>query len=709
METIKERSWHKEDKPNLIGIKTVDKSIFRYGTQIPLKFVPFFEEANKKTLPARGEKVGIILVIDGVEYNANLHNINRTNVSSDTFQIRYDGNSKLKKLLSRVFSHSFMAYVGNSDQDNDDILNDEEILPVAETMEFYATDTPMKYNIILRPAKVDNQDVNIWWVNQGSTIQAARKEGIIWAPQRDKRGSTLYHWENLREVKPGDIILHYANGALQFVSQVTQPFIEMEQPESFGGEWRGKQGYLVRTEYYPLAPVIKLQTFNQQLLKVQPEQGPLDVRGVAKQAYLLRLNIQGLRVIQESQPSTDWPDFAKDKLLEQQKTVPPNEKGQIDMSFSIDLAMEKLLANIINQGYVFEPWQIAAYVTALRTKPFVILAGISGTGKSRLPQVVAQLTGSHIKVIPVRPDWTDSSELLGYNDLQGNFRQGNFLSFATMASSKSEQQFFCLIDEMNIARVEYYFAEVLSCIENRKKMQSLLTQASTPSMAPWEKQAIPNNFAIIGTVNMDESTHGFSRKVLDRAFTIEFSNVDLSIWQSEKEPLLEVERWPQTAWKPRAIRLPELVDISEEEKLLIDEVIAELIEINKLLLPAQIQIGYRTRDELALFVLHAQDVLSAFRTSNDEAVNVLDIGLQMKILPRIVGSGSVIRQLLLNLMGWSCHKKILSEDEAETIYDLWLKAGRPLFLSGATYPGMSARLCLMWERLLNEGYTSFWL
>ena len=152
-----------------------------------------------------------------------------------------------------------------------------------------------------------------------------------------------------------------------------------------------------------------------------------------------------------------------------------------------------------------------------------------------------------------------------------------------------------------------------------------------------------------------------------------------------------------------------MIDVSDKEKILIDEVITTLIKINEILLPAQLQVGYRTRDELALFVLHAQEILSCFRTTEGETVDVLDVGLQMKILPRIVGSGSVIRQVLLNLLGWSYHKKPLTEDKVDEIYKTWSDAGRPLFLPDAAYPGMTARLCLMWERLGNEGYTSFWL
>ena len=128
--------------------------------------------------------------------------------------------------------------------------------------------------------------------------------------------------------------------------------------------------------------------------------------------------------------------------------------------FNMDNKVAQLIQNILSQGYTFESWQIAAYVCALKTKPFVILAGVSGTGKSKLPGLVAQATGAHRMLIPVRPDWTDSSEVLGYCNLQGIFLPGPLLSFARDAKADSQKQFVCIMDEMNLARASYALIEV---------------------------------------------------------------------------------------------------------------------------------------------------------------------------------------------------------------------------------------------------------
>ncbi len=98
----------------------------------------------------------------------------------------------------------------------------------------------------------------------------------------------------------------------------------------------------------------------------------------------------------------------------------------------------------------------------------MILAGISGTGKSKLPDLVSKLTSGKCERVSVRPDWTDSSEVLGYVDLNDRFRPGRVLQQAKEAASDPSQFHVCLIDEMNLARVEHYFAEVLSAIEDRQ-------------------------------------------------------------------------------------------------------------------------------------------------------------------------------------------------------------------------------------------------
>jgi len=317
---------------------------------------------------------------------------------------------------------------------------------------------------------------------------------------------------------------------------------------------------------------------------------------------------------------------------------PPAKEG--------DSMLEPVINYISDLGFVFEPWQIAAYVTALRTKPFVILAGISGTGKSKLPALVAAGTGAESHSIPVRPDWTDSSEIVGYLDLQGSFRPGVLLEYARRAMDKPDRFFVCLVDEMNIARVEYYFAEVLSRIEDRKRVEggvgfeskALVDRALGKGDERWGLVRLPPNLALVGSVNMDETTHGFSRKVLDRAFTLELSDVDLGDRSRAAESVSPPAPWPLERWVARALRLPELGVVNAAEEIELGRCIVALTELNRFLVHAQLQVGYRTRDEVVLFVLHAGEWKTGFRTRSGQPVDPLDLALVMKILPRLAGA-----------------------------------------------------------------------
>jgi MoxR-like ATPase len=384
-------------------------------------------------------------------------------------------------------------------------------------------------------------------------------------------------------------------------------------------------------------------------------------------------------------------------------------------------ATQQLIANIARAGYIFQPWQIAAYVTALRTKPFVILAGVSGTGKSKLPMQVAELTGgSRPRRVAVRPDWTDSSDVMGYVDLQGRFRPGVVLQELRVASTKKDDYHVCLVDEMNLARVEHYFAEFLSAIEDRRAAAGggydsspILTQTLSDDPEEWQYQCIPANVAIVGTVNMDESTHGFSRKVLDRAFTLELSEVDLR-WVSSEDDRSEEEKspskWPLSYWHCRASRIRELDGSDPAAQRDVQTAIDTLEHINRVLRYSQLQVGYRTRDEVALFLINARDVTSSFVTRDNEPVDPLDLVVMMKILPRIVGGSNSIRRTLLGLLGFAKDGTPLkADDDPAEIIRVWESDGRPAAYTGARFPRTAGRLCLMWERLEVEGYTSFWL
>lgn len=380
--------------------------------------------------------------------------------------------------------------------------------------------------------------------------------------------------------------------------------------------------------------------------------------------------------------------------------VPPTQAQKAALPSSASVAsvgeadVEDVIGFVAARGFVFDPWQVAAFITAARTKPFVILAGISGTGKTKLPKLVADATGAHLRHIAVRPDWTDSSELLGYERLDGTFVPGELLRVAREAIDNPDQQFFALLDEMNVARVEYYLAEVLSHIEEREwthdKQIHSAALAPTARDTEWSAVHLPGNLCIVGSVNMDETTFGFSRKVLDRSFVIEFSTVSLSVVKSV-EPTQDAQAWDVSRWRPSALSLGEH-PLREDKD--VERIVAALETINQALAPVQMQVGYRVRDEIAMFVLSARDCADSFVSEDQGVINTLDLAIAMKALPRIQGSGVAIRAALEQLLQWA--------DPAAT-------AESTTGLTREAFPFCADRISMMLQRLDDTGFTSFWL
>lgn len=209
------------------------------------------------------------------------------------------------------------------------------------------------------------------------------------------------------------------------------------------------------------------------------------------------------------------------------------------------LSKESLYDFFEMKGYYFSEEILTRYFVSLKTKPFVILTGISGTGKTKIAQIFADYIcqdlgvhkESHIAFIPVRPDWMDNKGILGYyNVLDEKYHASPFLRLLIQAQNYPQKPFFVILDEMNLAKVEHYFSDFLSILESRTpdnpKGEPLTLHAmkkvkTVDGLTIPGKLNIPPNVYFTGTVNVDESTYMFSPKVLDRANVVEFNEVNL--------------------------------------------------------------------------------------------------------------------------------------------------------------------------------------
>lgn len=376
------------------------------------------------------------------------------------------------------------------------------------------------------------------------------------------------------------------------------------------------------------------------------------------------------------------------------------------------------------RGFNFAISDIRRIYAATRSKPFVILAGNSGTGKSRLVRLFGEACGAtpengRFTMIPVRPDWNDSSELLGYFDLKGDFIPGKLVSPILMAHLEPTKPFFVCLDEMNLARVEHYFSDFLSIIESRRRSNGqvvtdpVLREAELKSMkvdglgadsqvalnhtrSENKPIALPDNLFVVGTVNMDETTQPFSRKVLDRAHTLEFNDIDLLQGLDEetaaaKVPALDL---PQSFFKPEFTCLSDLLPRYHDKAKAIATFIDDL---NRDLAIGGFEVGYRVRDEAISFAVYAEQTgLSA-----DEVNEAIVL---QKILPRIHGSSPRVEKVLLALVNRLKGDADVPENEDPT-FDQRLAELRA---DGDT-PAVLRKMARMLLIFREENFTSFWL
>lgn len=373
-----------------------------------------------------------------------------------------------------------------------------------------------------------------------------------------------------------------------------------------------------------------------------------------------------------------------------------------------------------------EPYR--PYITAIKSKPFLLLAGISGTGKSRIVRELARACWDgddaefqsqkprNFEMIQVKPNWHDSSELIGYvSRVSGTpmFVAGDFLKFIARAWEEPDVPYFLCLDEMNLAPVEQYFAEYLSVIESRKAdadgnittdpilkksaedwfrnlTNELTVSDGVRSRFLNEGISIPQNLIVVGTVNMDETTFLFSRKVLDRAMTIEMNEVDLhgglsckneQIGKLGKDELVSTD--------------VEGVDIYESNKEVCDKALDYLQRVNDRLEGTPFKIAYRTRNEVLLYVVNNLPYKKENETQEFVVARALDEITNMKILSRIEGDETKVSTEFLNALE-SAVKSGLEE------------VCGSLFAGDAPYNAISlAKLGEMKKRLAS-GYTSFW-
>jgi hypothetical protein len=325
--------------------------------------------------------------------------------------------------------------------------------------------------------------------------------------------------------------------------------------------------------------------------------------------------------------------------------------------------VEMIIERITQHGFSYPEAVLRSYHVALQTKPLVILTGISGMGKTRLTRLYADAVHNvtsaaadnpYYLLVAVQPDWHNAKDLLGYyNALTNTFHPTAFLRFLHHASTDPQHPYYVCLDEMNLARPEYYLAPILSALETSEHTIDLGAPSSVVTTVNGETLrnpfTLPLNVHLTGTVNVDESTFGLSDKLLDRANVIELADVDLDAFRRVYHGPVESAVWQV------------------------------IVEVEAIMQAAGQPFGYRTIAELLRYVHRARGVLPI--------QTALDLQIKQKILPKLRGEDSPrLRRALSQLL-----ERFEQRDA-----------------SLGPFPQSAAKVRQMLERLDREGFTDFY-
>jgi hypothetical protein len=276
-------------------------------------------------------------------------------------------------------------------------------------------------------------------------------------------------------------------------------------------------------------------------------------------------------------------------------------------------SIEEIGKRVAAAGMAIEDRTLLRYHLSLKTRGFVILSGLSGAGKTWLGELYAEAVNARHLRVSVAPNWTSNEDLLGYmNALSGKFQPSELTRFAAEAAAEWQRAkvearepwpYHVTLDEMNLARVEYYFARFLSAMEVRERDGEAQLE-----LAPGEELRLTPNLSFCGTVNVDETTHGFADKVLDRAQLIELA-------------------------APREALAEKIGDVPYREQLL------QVWDAVHRVAP----FAFRVIAEIAAYVEHSEELRDGWEDALDEQ-------LLQKVLPKVKGASPAIGTSLEDLL-----------------------------------------------------------
>ena len=541
-----------------------------------------------------------------------------------------------------------------------------------------------------------------FWIEK--TIVKGRKDresGVwalgkaLWSPQKDKRGADIY--KNMRAVKRGDIVFHLIDNkefsGVSIVNKDTENRSVIPDPA-----WEGDAYFVELTQYIELDPKLsRIELLNASNRKVLEE-----ISSNSEVFYNSQLNLrQGAYLTPCSNRLASL--INQIYYSKYQKVLPHMNNFE---TVEIEIVASKInyysfTSDLENAGLYFQKQLIARFISSLLTKPFVILTGLSGSGKTKLAQAFAQWIcqdESQYRIIPVGADWTNREPLLGYpNALKpGEYvmPDSGVLDLIMQAINNSELPHFLILDEMNLSHVERYFADFLSVMESKDEIR-LYSEGTVENGVP-AKLKVPDNLFIIGTVNIDETTNMFSPKVLDRANTIEFR-----VTKDEMESFLgNIREINMDALAGKGAGMAKsFLEMAENKSFAtedIEAINASLVRFFGELKKTGAEFGYRSATEI-LRLIHHLSSLDNTLTTNQKT----DIAIMQKLLPKLHGSRRKLCPVLETL-GSFC-----ISGEIKIIKDVFDNPEFDYKAPNVLYPLSLEKIARMHRGALDNGFASF--
>jgi energy-coupling factor transporter ATP-binding protein EcfA2 len=372
---------------------------------------------------------------------------------------------------------------------------------------------------------------------------------------------------------------------------------------------------------------------------------------------------------------------------------------KLESTPNVKLILDDFLVTLEFAGLRYSNQLISRFTSSLLTKPFVILTGLSGSGKTKLALAFVQWICQNDKqycVVPVGADWTNREPLLGYpnalNPREYVKPDSGVLDLIIRANELPELPHFLILDEMNLSHVERYFADFLSVMESKEDIP-LYSEGTVENGVP-PRLKVPSNLFIIGTVNIDETTNMFSPKVLDRANTIEFR-----VTQDEmKNFLSNIKEVNMDALTGKGAGMAKsFLDMAANKVLITDETInAALVQFFGELMKTGAEFGYRSATEI-LRLIHQLTVLDSSLTKEQK----IDIAIMQKLLPKLHGSRRKLCPVLETLGAFSITGDI------KIVKDVFEKADFDFNGSNVLYPLSLEKISRMYRGAIDNGFASF--